>query len=124
MPTHAHTTPQPTAKLQQLTDAAMVSLTMAFEHLQTVIADAANRPKEALQAAKLLVQKLNPKVWFGLGAKPSAAPAAPTQQSDAEVLGELLELEKQLNRALGLGDGGPKRKKVGIHHRNPLEKLQ
>ena len=59
------------------------------------MADVANRPKEALQAAKLVLQKVNPKLWLALSghtqgnAKPSAGGYVPPTPTDAELLAEL-----------------------------------
>jgi hypothetical protein len=46
----------------------------ALSVLKATMEDRANRPKEALQAAKLVMQKINPKLWIDL-LHPKAQPA-------------------------------------------------
>jgi hypothetical protein len=109
------TTATPT--VQSTTTKVLTAYNNALDLLLATIADVANRPKEALQAAKLVLQKVNPKAWLTLsgqgqgGGKPTKQPYVPQTPTDAELIDELNALDLQLARVLGTGDGGPKRKK-------------
>lgn len=80
-------------------DAELLSATYeSLRLLRAVIADAANRPKEALQAARLLVQKSGWKTL--LHAKRSATSANDRQETE-RMLAEIKQLDAGLQQMLG-----------------------
>jgi hypothetical protein len=103
--------------VQSTTTKVLTAYNHALDLLLATIADVANRPKEALQAAKLVLQKVNPKLWLALSGqgqgngKAAKSGYIPNTPTDAELIDELNALDLQLARVLGTGDGGPKRKK-------------
>jgi hypothetical protein len=106
-----------TPTVDSTTTKVLTAYNNALDLLLTTMADVANRPKEALQAAKLVLQKVNPKLWLALSGqtqgngKPTTSGYIPQTPTDAELIEELQTLDLQLARVLGTGDGGPKRKK-------------
>lgn len=104
-----------TPTVDSTTTKVLTAYNNALDLLLTTMADVANRPKEALQAAKLVLQKVNPKAWLALcgqgTTKASKSGYIPQTPTDAELIAELNALDLQLARVLGTGDGGPKRKK-------------
>jgi hypothetical protein len=116
-----------TPTVQSTTTKVLTAFNNALDILLATMADAANRPKEALQAAKLVLQKVNLKLWLTLSGpsngKPTKSGYIPQPPTDAELLEELASLDKQLVRLLGSGDGGSKGGKKKPPQWDPFSKL-